>query len=69
MTRIIHLKAKTRKAKQKLDTWGPEWVVERTGPRGLFVVALGDLSRQSMRWVDLPEDTEFEIIKDTGEGP
>lgn len=65
MTRIIHLKSKTRKAKQKLETWGCEWAVERTGHRGLFVVALGDMSRQSMRWIDLPEDTDFEIIKDT----
>lgn len=59
---IIFVKSVSQKGKARIHEFGNKWRVIRRGQRGLFIQSVDDEKGLSKRWLDLPTDSDLEIL-------
>jgi hypothetical protein len=59
----IQVRGISKKGIQRVKDWGDSWEILDIGQRGLWIVSKKDVDGHSKRWLDLPTDSDLEIIK------
>ena len=64
---ILKLKGKTRHGKNRVHEQGEHWIIVQTHPNKLLLQQL--TNGDNLRWIDLPEDRDFEVVERFDEPP